>query len=119
MKEMDLSKVSDGRLAPGSYDLEIVAVKESKSQAGNDCLDVQFKEINEEGRAFERIPWIPETAWRIKRLVAAAGLDAEAKWNVADLKQDLVGSVLKAEIVEGEMPDGEKRSQIKSYAPVK
>jgi hypothetical protein len=118
MKELDLGAVSDGRLAPGTWDLEIVAVKESKSANDNECLDFQFKEVNDEGRQFERVPLLENTMWRIKRIVAAAGLDAEAKWAVADLKQDLVGAVVRAEIIEGELPNGEKRMQIKSFSAV-
>jgi hypothetical protein len=119
MKELDLGAVSDGRLAPGTWDLEIIAVKESKSAQGNECLDFQFKEVNDEGRQFERVPLIETTLWRLKRIVAAAGLDAEANWSIADLKQDLVGAVVRAEIIEGTMPDGEKRMQIKSFSAIK
>jgi hypothetical protein len=117
--EFDGSEVKDGRLPPGSWDLEIVGVKEATSQAGNLCLDVHFKEVNDEGRQFERIPWMAETFWRIKRLLAAADLDPEGKHTMADLKQDLIGAVVRAEIIEGEMPNGDKRMQIKSFSPVK
>lgn len=121
MKEyqFDGSKVSDGRLPAGSWDLEIMAVKEGTSQKGNKCLDVQFREVNDEGRQFERIPWMEETAWRIKALIAACGLDPEAKWTFADLKQDLVGSVIKAEIAIGQLPNGDERPQIKAMSPIK
>jgi hypothetical protein len=121
MKELtvDLGSVSDGRLEPGTYDLEIVAVKSSESQAGNPCLDIQFREVNDEGRHFERIPVMDTTLWRLKRLVAAAGLDADSKWSISDLQQDLVGSVVKAEIVMGTLPNGDERQQAKSFSPVK
>ena len=117
--EFDGSSVSDGRLAAGTYDLEITAVKEAESQAGNKCMDVHFREVNDEGRQFERIPWMPETFWRIKRLIAACGLDPEAKYLFSDLKQDLVGSVIKADIIIGTMPNGDERPQIKTMSPVK
>ena len=119
MKELDLGAVNDGKLAPGSWTLEVVAVKESTSQAGNDCLDIQFKEVNDEGRHFERIPLMENTLWKVKNLVAAAGLDAEAKWTVDDLKQDLVGACVVANIVTNTMPGStEERQQAKTFSPV-
>jgi hypothetical protein len=122
MKELvfDGSTVSDGRLTAGTWDLEIVKVEQSESAAKNPCMDVHFREVNDEGRQFERIPWIESTFWRIKRLIAAAGLDPEAKFVFSDLKQDLVGSVIRAEITIEDMPDGGgSRPQIKSMSPVK
>jgi hypothetical protein len=121
MKELviDFSAVSDGSLKPGTYDLEIKAVKPSESQQGNPCLDIQFTEVNDAGRHFERIPLMENTYWRLKRLIAAAGLDAEAKWKVSDLQQDLVGAVVRAEIVIGTLPNGDERQQAKSFSPVK
>jgi hypothetical protein len=118
MKEIPFGDVSDGALAPGDWDLEVIAVNDAESASGNPCLDIVFKEVNDEGRHFERIPLIEQSLWKLKRLCAAAGLDVSGNYTTSDLKQDLIGSVLRANIVHQEY-DGEMRPRAKSFHPIK
>ena len=120
MKELviDFAEVSDGRLPAGEWDLTIVSVKESKS-ANNDCLDFVFKEVNDEGSYFERIPLVENVYWRLQNIIGAAGFDPKGKYSISDLQQDLVGAVVRANIViEPRADTGEDQPRAKSFSKI-
>ena len=118
MKEIDWDQVESGKLEPGWWELEIVGVAESESSTGNDCLDVNFKEVNGEGRHFERFPLVPQALFKLHKLAQCCGLTVSGKISTSDLKQDLIGSVVKANIVH-ETWEGEERPKAKTFSPVK
>lgn len=74
MSEVESSSGDFAPLDPGEYNATVYDIKSTVSKAGNDRFNVQFKIEENNRRAFETYPLVPNVLWKLRKFMLACGM---------------------------------------------